>query len=147
MCGSELRRQRSFESRIDGQYGVGVGQFEDVEYFGAGSDDAELAAADLHIAVEDHEDAEPGAVEEFDAGEVEDKSFSAIVGDIADLCFNLAQAHAEGHATGQAKDSSDGIDVFEFRFENHGAGFSYVPARISQILLGTFVLRSLGCLG
>jgi len=85
MCGSELRRQRSFESRIDGQYGVGVGQFEDVEYFGSGSDEAELAAADLHIAVEDHEDAEAGAVEEFNAREVEDKLLDGVVGDIADL--------------------------------------------------------------
>ena len=69
----ELGRQRSFEVAVDVEDGVGVGQFEDVEYFGAGGDEAELAAADLHIAVEDHEDAEAGAVEEFDAGEVEDE--------------------------------------------------------------------------
>lgn len=74
--------------------------FEDVEYFGTGSDDAELTTADLHVAVDDHEGAEAGAVDEVDGGEIEDQLVEALVRDLCDLRFDFAQAHAESHASG-----------------------------------------------
>lgn len=44
-----------------------MSQLENVEHLGAGCDEAELAFVEFHVAVEDHEDAEAGAVEELDA--------------------------------------------------------------------------------
>ena len=61
-----------------------MGQFEDVEDLGGGGDDTEFAAADLHVAVEDHEGSESGAIYEFDAGEIKDESFNAVVCGVAD---------------------------------------------------------------
>ena len=81
----KLGRQRSFEIWIDREDGVGVGHFEDLEHLGSGSDQAKLAAANLHVAIEDHENAEAGAVEELDAGEVEDELVDALAGELTDL--------------------------------------------------------------
>ena len=89
-----------------------MGQSEDIEHFRARGDEAELAASDFHVAVENHEGTEAGAVYEFDAGEIEDKSFNAVFCGVGDLGFDLAEAHAEGHTSGEAKDSSNWIDAF-----------------------------------
>lgn len=48
---------------------------------------------------------------------------NAFVGDIADLRFDLAQAAAEGHASGHAKNSGSEIYGFKVRFEDHGFRF------------------------
>jgi hypothetical protein len=106
-----------------------VGEFEDFQDFRARSDDAEFAAALLHVAVEDHNDAEACAVEEFDAGEIENKPLNAVADGVADLGFDLAQAHAEGHASVEAGDCGGWVDVFQLGFKNHGAGFSSMPAK------------------
>jgi hypothetical protein len=90
--------------------------------FGSRGDEAELAASDLHVAVDNHEDAEAGAVEIFDAGEIEDELVNAVAGKFSDLRLNLAQPCAEGHASGQTEDGCGEIDGFELRFENHVAG-------------------------
>ncbi len=62
-----------------------MGHFEDLEHLCAGGDEAEVAASDLHVGVEKDEDAEAGAVEIFDAGEIEDELVDAMIGDFADL--------------------------------------------------------------
>lgn len=108
-----------------------------------------MAAADLHVAVEDHEDTEAGAIEIFDAGEVEDELVNALIGDSADPGFDFAQRCAEGHASGQTEDGSGEVDGFKHRFESHGAGLSCVAASISQVELRDLAipdLRADGCL-
>jgi hypothetical protein len=85
-CPSGSGRQRGFEGAVDFEDGVGVGHFEDLEHFCARGDEAELAAADLHVAVEDQEGAEAGAVEVVDAGEVEDELVDAVICNLADRC-------------------------------------------------------------
>jgi hypothetical protein len=92
------------ESRVDGQDGVGAGYLEDLEDAIVGGDEAQFAAVSLHLAIEDHEETETCAVEEFDAGEVEDEFGDAFVGDGGDPGFDLAQAQAEGHASGETED-------------------------------------------
>jgi hypothetical protein len=112
-----------------------VGHFEDLEYLYAGGDEAEVAASDLHVAVEDHEGTEAGAVEIFDAGEVEDELVNALIGDSADPGFDFAQLCAVGHASGQTEDGGGEVDGFELRFENHG--------RVSPVWLQGY--RRLSC--
>jgi hypothetical protein len=109
-----------------------VGHFEDVEHPGVGGDEAKLAAADLHVAADHDEDAEAGAVEVIDAGEIEDELVNAVGGELGDPGFDLAQGGPEGHASGEPEDSGGEIDWFEDRFKRHGAGPPCMRARISQ---------------
>jgi hypothetical protein len=109
-----------------------VGHFEDVEHPGVGGDEAKLAAADLHVAADHDEDAEAGAVEVIDAGEIEDELVNAVGGELGDPGFDLAQGGPKGHASGEPEDSGGEIDWFEDRFKRHGAGPPCMRARISQ---------------
>jgi hypothetical protein len=107
----ESGRQRGFESFVDVEDRVGVCQFEHVEDPGGGGDEAELAAADLHVAIENHQGPEARAVDELNAGEFEDKFIDTIIGSAGDFGFNLTQTHTESHATGQTEDSRSCIDA------------------------------------
>jgi hypothetical protein len=92
----ESGRQRGFEVSIDVEDGVGVGQLEDVEDPGCGGDEAKLAAANFHVAVEDHECAQAGAVDEFDGGEIEDESFNAVSCGVGDLLIRSRAGACRG---------------------------------------------------
>ena len=81
-----------------------MSHFEHVKHLGLRCDQAKLAATTFHVPVKDHEDAEARAIQELDTGEVEDELMDALAGKFADLGFNLAKAHAQGHASGQAED-------------------------------------------
>jgi hypothetical protein len=116
--------QRSVEIRVDGKDGVGAGYLEDLEDAFGGSDEAELAAVGFHLAEEDHEETEAGAVEEFDAGELEDELANAVAGDFGDPGFDLAQAHAEGHASSEAEDGGSCVGAVQLNFEDHVVGVS-----------------------
>jgi hypothetical protein len=109
-----------------------VGHFEDVEHLRIGGDEAKLAAADLHVAADHDEDAEAGAVEVIDAGEIEDELVNAVGGELGDPGFDVAQGGPKGHASGEPEDRGGEIDWFEDRFKRHGAGPPCMRARISQ---------------
>jgi hypothetical protein len=111
-----------------------VGEFEDFEDFRARSYDAEFTAAFLHVAVENHDDAEACAVEKFDTVEVEDELLNAIADSVADLLFDLAQAHAQGHASFEVDDGGGWIDAFEFHFKNHGQASPYACKDIAGLV-------------
>jgi hypothetical protein len=109
----------SFNAWRDREDGVGVSHFEDVEHFGGWSDQAEMAAPSLYVAVEQQEHTQARAVEEFNAGEIEDEFVDAVIGKLTDLCFDFAQTWAEVHASGESKDGGSEIDRFVYRFERH----------------------------
>ena len=96
-----------------------MGDFENLQYFAAWCDEAKLPAADLHVAVQNHEHAEACAVQEFDTGEIEDEFFNPAFDDFGDFGLDFAQAHAKRHATCEMKHGSRWIDALQFRFEDH----------------------------
>jgi hypothetical protein len=51
----------------------------------------------FHAAIEQHEQAEAGAVGIFHSGQFENQLFGAIEGQLVDGGFHLMQAHAQGH--------------------------------------------------
>lgn len=96
-----------------------VSQFENIQDFVTGCDKSELTATDFHIAVQNHERAQAGAVQEFDTGEIEDEFLNSAFDDLGDFGFDFAQTHAKGHAACEMKHGSCWIDALQVRFEDH----------------------------